>query len=260
MKLFFSEFPANYDKYFFPYQVWLLKEEGDSEDRIYGNGFLPNRYLKNVYYLSRSVRVNLERFDLSSENRRILKKTEGITAELVRLSDFSYLPAVQKFCKNYVDEKLGKGLFSTETIKSIFTNRIFSHVFIFKGGGDVVGYAISVVLDNFVQYGYAFYNLNYLKQNLGARMMLEAVIWAKNNQKKFVYLGTCYHESNLYKTEFSGVEFFNGFKWSGDLNELKKLVGRAGENYLLKDEKFLEEFYQNDIGSILNKFGVRVNF
>lgn len=268
MKLFFSEFRPGYLKYHFPYQVWLLKEERDEAEKIYENGFLPIRSLPEVYYLSRNIRVDLSKFEISSENRRILKKTENFESNLIPLSEFTYTAKVQKFCKDYSEQKLGKGLFSAAAIKSIFANKIFNYVFVFKeiGTQKEVGFAVCFISENFLQYGYAFYDLEYFKDNLGARMMLEAILWANKSNKKYAYLGTCYEESALYKTEFKGVEFFNGFRWSEDLNELKELVRWFGVRqladegeYLLKNKEFLEKFYQRDLNMILNKYGVRVN-
>ena len=268
MKLFFSEFRANYEKYYFPYQVWLLKEESDEVEKILDKGFLPIRNLPDVYYLSRSTRADLGKFELSSENKRILKKTSGIESDLISLSDFNYTAQVQKFCKDYSDNKLGKGLFSTETIKGIFNNGIFNHVFVFKDilSQKEIGYAVCFISLNFLHYAYAFYDLAYLKQNLGARMMLEAVSWAKKSHKNYAYLGTCYERGSLYKTEFKGIEFFTGFRWSENKDELKQLItfgenqSEESETYLLRNIEYLESFYQGDLNSILNNFGSQVNF
>ena len=263
MKLFFSEFKPNYDSYSFPYQVWLLREENDVVEPIYQAGFLPTRHLPNVYYLSRSLRVNLPGFDLSSENRRIINKTQEISSNLASLSDFNYTPEVQKMCKDYALERFDRGVFSSQTIKSIFENKIFSHVFVFKNSNSQtpVGYAVCFINDKLLHYAYAFYNSEFIGQNLGARMMLEAVSWAKQNQKAFAYLGTCYQTQSLYKTEFKGVEFFNGFRWSGDLLELKELISlndQDEQEYLLKNKTYLEKFYQEGLESILDKFGTKI--
>ena len=91
-------------------------------------------------------------------------------------------------------------------------------------------------------------------------MMLKSVIWAKENRKKYIYLGSCYEEKALYKTEFKGVEFFNGFKWSDNIEELKDLIANSSENYLLKNKQYLESFYEGDLSFLLSKFGIRVNF
>lgn len=263
MKIFFSEFVADYGQYHFPYQVWLLKEEGDLVETIYNCGFLPIRHLPNIFYLSRSLRVNLSGFTLSSENRRILGKTEEFEADLVPLTDFNYTPSVQKMCKDYAQEKIGPGVFSSQSIKNIFTAGVYNYVFVFKkiANSSMVGYAICYISSNLVQYAHCFYKVDYINQNLGARMMLQAIIWAKKSNKKYVYLGTGYQKESLYKTEFKGIEFFNGFRWSDNLSELKKLIlgFGEGEGYLLKNKKFIEEFYSDGLENILSKYGIRIN-
>lgn len=274
MKLFFGEFRPNYSKYHFPYQVWLLREENDTVEKIYDNGFLPMRNKKDVYYLSRSVRVDLSKFELTSENRRILHKTGNFESDLLPLSEFDYSPIVQKMCKDYSEAKFGKGIFSSQGIKNIFTNTIYNYIFVFKEieTQENVGFAVCFAGNELIQYAHAFYAKQYMKENLGARMMLEAVNWAKKSNKRFIYLGTCYEQNALYKTEFKGVEFFNGFRWSDDLVELKELVGRESadvplggtmadkQEYLLKRKEFLQKYYDGDIGSLMSKYGVRVNF
>lgn len=263
MKLFFSEHKPDYSHYLFPYQIWLLKEEGDEVEKIYGNGFLPMRNMPEVYYLSRNIRVDLRKFIVSSENRRILKKTAEFESRLIPMSDFEYTPAVQRLCKKYSDEKF-PGIFSAAAIKNRFSGEIYNYVFVFKRqDSTAVGYATCYISKNIVQYAYPFYDLAYLKDNLGARMMLESIIWGKENNKEYIYLGSCYEEKSLYKTEFSGVEFFNGFRWSENLEELRELIregqeGVGGYDYLLKRKEFLEKFYEGDINLVLNNYGVRV--
>ena len=53
--------------------------------------------------------------------------------------------------------------------------------------------------------------------------MMEQIIYhAKENNKKYVYLGTCYGEKSLYKVrDFKGIEFFDGSRWTDDINNLK---------------------------------------
>jgi len=259
VKLFFSEFKASYHKYHFPYQVWLLREGEDSWDEIYNAGFLPMRNIPGVFYLSRNVRVNLANFELSSENRRILNKSESFESRLVPLNEFDYNPKVQKLCKDYANERLG-GIFTSASIKSIFSGKVYSHVFVFnkKENKQEAGYAVVNVTNKIVHYAHSFYDISFLPENLGARMMLEAVVWAKENSRNYVCLGTCYEKSSLYKTEYKGVEFFNGFGWSNNLDELKYLIKRENEQYLIKDQEYLEKFHENDFHRILNNNGVRV--
>ena len=78
-------------------------------------------------------------------------------------------------------------------------------------------------------YYYAFYDLNYYEQNLGMYMMTSAVAHFAREHFHHLYLGTVYSQNALYKTQFSGDEFFNGFHWSNDLRQLKFLLQRDGQ-------------------------------
>lgn len=260
MKLFFGEFKPDYGRYHFPYQVWLQKEDKDKVEKIYEAGFLPIRSLSGVYYLARSVRVNLSLFEPSSENRRILKKTENIKAKLLSLSDFNYTPQIQKLCKDYSESRFGIGVLPVAAIRSIFTGGVYNHVFVFEDREKQkeIGFSVCFIADDLLQYAHSFYDLNYFSNSLGARMMLEAVSWAKNNNKKYAYLGTCYENKALYKTEYKGVEFFNGFVWSSNLNELKALIKKEAGQYLLRDKDYLESFHEGGLHELLSKYGIRV--
>lgn len=259
MKLIFGEHKPNYSLYNFPYQVWLLKEENDSVDGIYNMGFLPMRNLYNVYYLCRSLRVALNRFVPSSENRRILRKTENISFDILDTGDFEYTGEVQRFCLKYSKERIGPGIFSAKSLKSIFKGSTFNKIFVFKENkNEVVGYAVCYENKNLLHYSHSFYNVEYFEKSLGAGMMLKCIIWAKENQKKYSYLGTCYEQKTLYKTEYDGCEFYNGFRWSSDLEELKYLIINNSDRYLFKNKEYLEKYYKSDLNDILSKYGIRV--
>lgn len=262
MKLFFGEFKADYDNYLFPYQIWLYKEEGDNVEKIYENGFLPIRSIQSVYFLSRSVRVDLNKFEPSSENRRILKKTENFSSKVIPLAQFDYGPSVQKMCSNYADEKFGKDVLPTSTIRAIFKNGVYNSIIVFteNSSGVEVGYAVCHITKNLIQYAFSFYDLTYLKDNLGARMMLEAVSLGKVQDKSYIYLGSCYSRESLYKTEYKGVEFFNGYSWSSNLLELKYILERSSDDYLFKDKEYLDTFFEGQKINLLNNKGVQVSF
>ena len=265
MRLVFSEFPAEYDGYRFPYQVLGVKGKKDNLAQIYYGGWLPFRSKKDWYYLCRSTRVRLSNFELSSENRRILKKTENLNFSVIPVDQFEYTPVVQKFCKVFADETFGKGVMPAAAIRKILSEGgNCTHVMVFGSGvGDTrriaptVGYVGVVVHGHFLHYVHPFYDLDG-DPNLGMGMMVRAVQWAKDQTKQFAYLGTCYGESALYKTQFKGFEFFNGWRWSGDIGELKYLIRRNSEGYLLQDEKYKERFVEGEWSESLRDMGVNV--
>ncbi len=110
-------------------------------------------------------------------------------------------------------------------------------------------------------YYYAFYDLNYYARNLGMFMMTSAAAMFAERGARQLYLGTCYLESALYKTQFAGAEFFNGFRWSSDLKELKFILRRDKKElrqHLLETEEYREEFYKGDLEKITDASEFRV--
>jgi arginyl-tRNA--protein-N-Asp/Glu arginylyltransferase len=110
-------------------------------------------------------------------------------------------------------------------------------------------------------YYYAFYDLNYYARNLGMFMMTSAAELFAGCGVKHLYLGTCYSHTALYKTQFAGAEFFNGFRWSDDLDELKFIIKRDKKElsqHLLETEEYRKEFYKGDLDKITNVSEFRV--
>ena len=80
MKFLFSESSIDYNNYKFGYSVNLVLNDNDSIESVYSQGFLPyTGNIKNkeeVYYLARSIRVDLNDYERLSENNRIVKNAK----------------------------------------------------------------------------------------------------------------------------------------------------------------------------------------
>jgi arginyl-tRNA--protein-N-Asp/Glu arginylyltransferase len=59
---------------------------------------------------------------------------------------------------------------------------------------------------------------------MGLAMMITAVQKAKEVGLKYVYLGSLQRPTDVYKLQFSGLEWFDGKDWSTDLAEAKKIL------------------------------------
>ena len=84
-------------------------------------------------------------------------------------------------------------------------------------------------------------------------MMTSAVALFAERGYRFLYLGSCYSGNALYKTQFSGAEFFNGFCWSANLEELKYLIRREQQEprqHLLETEEYRRLFCEADLARI----------
>jgi arginyl-tRNA--protein-N-Asp/Glu arginylyltransferase len=264
VKLLFSEQNSDYEHYQFPYAIWAVPEDGETPADIFNAGFLPSSRDLDRFYLCRQVRVNLTKFKPSSENRRIIRKGKGIGVELVPRDKFDYTPEQRQFFKTYADIKFGKDVMTFERLDALFASPIISHLLVFSDTetGKEVGVATLYLEGKALAfYYYAFYDLNYYARNLGMFMMTSAVeLFAERGVRHF-YLGTCYSQTALYKTQFAGAEFFNGFCWSDDLDELKFIIKRDKKEltqHLLETDEYRENFYKGDLGKITDASAFRM--
>ena len=257
MKLLFSEHKSDYPNYIFPYAVWAFPDAGETATDIFGKGFLPASRELTRYYMCRHLRVALQNFKPSSENRRIFKKGKGITLSLLPRSEFDYSETRRHAFKSYADIKFGKDVMTYERLDSLFHSRIISHLLVFTDAdtGNEVGVA-TLLLEpkQLAYYYYAFYDLNYYERNLGMFMMTSAVAHFADLGFDYLYLGTCYSRNALYKTQFSGAEFFNGVCWSHELKELKYMINRdshAVSQHLFETEDYLAKFHASDLSVLI---------
>jgi len=253
MKLLFSETLPDYQHYVFPYAIWAFPEAGEMPHEFFERGFLPSSKDLERYYLCRSVRVKLESFTPSSENRRILRKGEGVTFKLVSRDEFLYTESWKSFCLRYADAKFGKEVMNEERLEKLLSSKITSHLLVFHDGAtdaDVGLVTLFLEKPSVAQYYYAFYDLNHQQRSLGMYMMTSAVDFFSKENWRFIYLGSCYSQNAFYKTQFSGAEFFNGAAWSSNLDELKYLITRTQSpqtTHLFETQDYLHRFHDGDL-------------
>jgi arginyl-tRNA--protein-N-Asp/Glu arginylyltransferase len=267
MKLLFSEAKADYAHYIFPYAVWAFPEPGETPADLFKHGFLPSSRNLDRFYLCRQVRVDLRKFVKSSENRRILRKGEGIRTVLMPKAEFEYTATRREFYKTYADIKFGKDVMSFQRLDLLFEGEITSHILLFTdaiSGREVGAVTLFLEPEKLAYYYYAFYDLNYYSRNLGMYMMTCAVNHFAELGFRYLYLGSCYLENALYKTQFAGAEFFNGVRWSDNLKELKYLIRRARQDqvqHLLESEEYLADFYNCPVAQVgkTSPFRIKLN-
>jgi arginyl-tRNA--protein-N-Asp/Glu arginylyltransferase len=266
VKLLFSEARADYGNYIFPYAVWAFPEASETPGDMFQHGFLPSSRELDRFYLCRQVRVALAKYRPSSENRRISRKGAGIAVTLVPRPGFDYTEKRREFFKTYADIKFGKDIMSFERLDALFTSKITSHILTFtdaETGAEVGTATLYLEPERIAYYYYAFYDLNYYSRNLGMHMMTSAVALFAERGYQYLYLGSCYSENALYKTQFAGAEFFNGVRWSANLEELKYLIRREQQEprqHLLETEEYRQLFCAGDLPALsaASPFQVRI--
>ena len=208
------------------YQYFEKKVMTKGEDitNLYDKGYVFTRVGVGEMHKIQGIRIDINQFVLTSENRRILRKISDIEYFVKPLPYTDYTYIIQKMGTDFYKSKFGSGIFSAYKIKELFTkedNLNFNYVFEFKKGKKSVGYAISFMNRDIIHYSYPFYDLSLNRKDIGLGMMTRVLEYAKENSKKYVYLGSINKKEALYKLQFKGAEWFDGIKWSNDLEILK---------------------------------------
>jgi arginine-tRNA-protein transferase len=259
MRIFFSEYQVDYSTYTFAYAVYCVQEHADELPEIYARGFLPYTgdltLHHEIFYLARSIRVDLRLFKDSSENRRINRKIEplGLTVAVTAKDDFDIEnPAFLTFCTQYAAERFSGGTMDIQRLRYVCTRNSLSHILTFSANDHILGYAFACITQEILHYWYAFFDVAYLRtHSLGKWMMWRTIRWAKDQGLQHVYLGTCYGPKALYKVrDHRGCEFFDGTGWNRDMNRLKTLCQqdddslRRHDAFKSPDSKERKHFHQ----------------
>lgn len=184
-----------------------------SIEKSYLQGMLPQRNNKNVFYFDSSCRSNLSNFKISSENRRILKKTEIFTYQIIPIDQFEYNLSIQKNIYNWI-KQLGWE-FPISSVKNIFKNHIFNYVYVWKINDLVCAYSLCYFSNSISHIAYVFYDPQYANLNLPIRLSLQVIIDSYEKKLDYCYLGRFDPKTKLgfYKRNFPGFEYFYQNKW-----------------------------------------------
>lgn len=208
---------------------------------MYEKGYVFTRIGKGVMQQTRSLRVDLAKFELNSENRRILRKFPDLK---IKIRDERHPPkeydfSIGKLAKDFYEAKFGKGIMSAQKVKEMITDGSKSNfnLLLQFQGGDVShpgnhpgndGYVICYSNDSILHYSYPFYDLNKCPKDMGLAMMIKTIEFTKERNKKYIYLGSLQRPSDVYKLQFAGLEWFDGKDWNNDLDKVKEILIKGG--------------------------------
>jgi len=178
----------------------------------YQSGLLPQRNQNHLWYQDSSSRSNLSNFQLSSENRRILNKTQEFTYQLISLKDFNYNSEIQKQIFSWLKQL--EWDFPISSVKTIFTDHIFNYLYIWKDQqNNVVAYSICYFSNDISHIAYVFYDPQYSHDNLPIRLVLQTIIDSHDRGLNYCYLGRFSQDTGFYKRNMPGFEYFNNNNW-----------------------------------------------
>jgi arginyl-tRNA--protein-N-Asp/Glu arginylyltransferase len=224
-----------------------LSEKGAAA--MYDRGYVFTRIGKGVMHQTRSIRIDLSKFELSSENRRVLKKvggekggangSGGISLRSIGMPLKEYDFAIGKLAKDFYDTKFNPGIMSAQKVKEMLTDPVksnFNSLLAYSNAENVsltksIGFVICYADNDILHYSYPFYDLNTAPKDMGLGMMTMAIESAKARGLKYVYLGSLQRPTDTYKLQFAGLEWFDGGKggsqaWSQDIERVKAILAR----------------------------------
>lgn len=226
MKIFASEFTHNYKTYTFGYANYCIREAGDRLNNIYAAGYLPysgSPGVKNIFYMARSARVPLRSFKLSSENRRVAKKFDGLlsrSSTLIEKFDVD-AHAFREFCLKYFAQRHGPRVMPAERLTTILTASLITEIVSYALDGRAIAYVFEVSDRIMTHFWYSFYDLSFVHKSLGIWLMIDSARQAKERGAKYFYVGTVYGDKALYKTAFKNLEYWDGQSWVSGIKKLK---------------------------------------
>jgi hypothetical protein len=178
-------------------------------DTAYFQGLLPQRNNKEFFYQDTSCRSNLKEFKLSSENRRIINKTQEFTFEKIPVK---FDLEIQKRIFGWV--KTLNWDFPISSVKSVFTKHIFNYLYVwYDPHKNVVAYSLCFYSSKISHIAYVFYDPKYDHSNLPIRLVLEVIIDSKNQNLDYCYLGRFSQDTGYYKRTMPGFEYFQNNNW-----------------------------------------------
>ncbi len=179
---------------------------------IYQQGFLPQRNNRHYFYSDTSCRSDLKQFELSSENRRIINKTNEYKFSLIPLSKFKYTVSIKKKIFSWV-KKLGWD-FPAPSIKTVFTDHIFNNLYIWTNDqNQEIAYSLCYFDNKISHIGYVFYDPIVNHSNLPIRLVLQFVIDSHQKGLDYAYLGRFSESLGFYKRNMPGFEYYSDGQW-----------------------------------------------
>jgi|GEM_PF-282487 len=263
MRIFYSEFRNDYSSYTFSYVPYCVFESIQNHSRIYNKGFLPYtgdpEMTNYLYYMARSLRVNLSEFSLISENRRVLRRFEEYTMnyEWIRKNEFSsYVSEHKNSWMQYCAARFSDDAMNEERLRYIMESPFATGIIRFTLDDIHAGDVIVSNQGDMLHYWFCFYDLEKFEGlPLGKYLMLQVIRLCQEDGFRYVYLGTCYGDRSLYKArDFRGVEFFDGAGWQADLNRLKNWCHQDNENPKLDRFKRMDDDQQNTMFDRLSQY------
>jgi len=234
MKRWYAEFCSNYVTYTFGFAAYAQPEGLEELPEIYSSGFLPysaKPHLgEDIFYMARSLRVDLKEFYIGREERYVLNKLNGLNIVMDIVPKEQVTKDIQSFepiSLGFAASKFHGCTFDADRLRYIVSRPYLNKIAIFRqefSAYDPLGFALLVCTGDIRHVWFSFHqNSERLEKNFGKYVLVRLLQEAKDAGERYCYLGTCYGKKSRYKSDFRGMEFYDGRGWSSDRQLLHRL-------------------------------------
>lgn len=141
----------------------------------------------------KSIKVDVENFNFSSSQRRVINKAQNIKSYIQKPTiSKTHLELFEKY-HLFMKEKKGWE-YTPSTAQSYYNSFVdaynsFGYEILYYMDDILIGVDLIDILENGVSSIYFYYDPDYEKYSLGRLSLYNQIMFAKKSQKKWIYLG-----------------------------------------------------------------------
>lgn len=141
----------------------------------------------------KSIKIDIKNFEFSSSQRRVIKKASNIKSYIQRPSMSKF--HLELFEKYHLFMKEKKGWSHTpSTAQSYYGSFVdghndFGYEVLYYMDNKLIGVDLIDILEDGISSIYFYYDPDYEQYSLGKLSLYNQIMFAKQNQKKWIYLG-----------------------------------------------------------------------
>jgi hypothetical protein len=177
--------------------------EGESEDYLLENGWLPANQPPIYWYQSQSIRINFDKVILNKKQQKTFSSVE------CEFFEYENQPEVDEFFFDFFNNK------NLEIHNFYKKNSQFSNLKVMsvKLDGKILGYTRYILFENSILGLESSYLPNYPKHSLGKNSILLLSDYGKKLGINYLYIYEGYKDLFSHKLEITGSELWEGEKW-----------------------------------------------
>ena len=175
----------------------------------------------------KSIKIDVENFEFSSSQRRVIRKASNIKSYIQQPSmSRSHLELFEKY-HLFMKEKKGWS-HTASTAQSYYSSFVdghndFGYEILYYMDDKLIGVDLIDILEDGISSIYFYYDHDYTQYSLGKLSLYYQIMLAKQNQKKWIYLGYYVKDcpSLSYKSHYKPYITLSG---KPDMNEEPKWI------------------------------------